>query len=221
MSQRKSGYERKPRDLYETPAWVSSVIVPHIPKDAVVWEPACASGKMASVISAEYLSDLVTPEGDSGVNFLEQTLANYPKTTAIITNPPFNREAERFIRHSLNLMRPVRGFVAMLLPVDFDSARTRSDIFGYCPAFAKKIVLTKRIVWFERDDGTANPSANHAWFVWDFSKRGQVRPGIHYHIELPEHLKRLPEESEDVWKLRVMALGLSRNPQFKKRSKKA
>ncbi len=210
MAQRKSGYERKARDLYETPEWVSQVIVPHIPQSKIIWEPACASGKMAEVIRADYASDLVTKYGDNGVNFLETTADDYPDVTAIVTNPPFNREAERFIRHSLALMRPRRGFVAMLLPVDFDSAKTRADIFGYCPAFHKKIVLTKRIVWFERDDGTDNPSANHAWFLWDWSRRSGKRPEIHYHIELPDKLKRLPGESDDERNIRVIALGLKK-----------
>ena len=217
MAQRKSGYERKARDLYETPEWVSQVIVPHIPEDAIIWEPACASGKMAEVINAMHMSDLVTNYGDNGVNFLETTPSDYPFATAIVTNPPFNREAERFIRHSLALMRPRRGFVAMLLPVDFDSAKTRADMFGYCPAFAKKIVLTKRIVWFERDDGTDNPSANHAWFVWDFKKPPSKKPEIWYHRELDADLKRRPGESEDERNIRIIAKGLSKNPTLRKR----
>ena len=167
MAQRISGYDRKPRDLYETSEWVSQALLPHVPTGNVIWEPACASGKMATVIKADYATDLVTTFGTSGVDFLATRLDVVPYTTAIITNPPFNRAAERFIRHSLDLMSPVRGFVAMLLPVDFDSAKTRRDIFGNCPAFYKKLVLTSRIVWFEKDDGTDNPSANHAWFIWD------------------------------------------------------
>jgi len=31
MSQRDSGYERKERDLYETPAWVTEAVIPHLP----------------------------------------------------------------------------------------------------------------------------------------------------------------------------------------------
>lgn len=44
MSQRDSGYERKERDLYETPEWVTLALVPHL-RRAInsVWEPAAAS----------------------------------------------------------------------------------------------------------------------------------------------------------------------------------
>jgi hypothetical protein len=55
--------------------------------------------------------------------------------------------------------------VAMLLRVDFDSAATRPHLFGVCPAFARKVVLTRRIRWLANSYGS--PSYNHAWFIWD------------------------------------------------------
>jgi len=45
MSQRDSGYERKPLDQYETPPWVTRLIFM-----GKVREPACGSGKMASAL---------------------------------------------------------------------------------------------------------------------------------------------------------------------------
>ena len=191
MSQRNSGYERKERDLYETPEWVTLAIKPYIPKDAVVWEPACASGKIASVLAEDhvvYSSDLVTNynRGWPDTDFLQQShlpvIGHSIKTDAIVTNPPFNRMAEKFIRHGIELLKPVNGWMAMLLPVDFDSGKTRKDMFGMCGGYAGKLVLTSRIIWFERDDGTDNPSANHAWFMWDFSKKRQT-PRIYYHFK--------------------------------------
>jgi hypothetical protein len=46
-------------------------------------------------------------------------------------------------------MHPSMGKVAMLLRTDFDHAKGRQHLFGQCPIFAKKLVLTRRIVWFE------------------------------------------------------------------------
>jgi hypothetical protein len=66
---------------------------------------------------------------------------------AVITNPPFRR-AREFIEHALAVTKPHEGFVAILLRVDYDSARTRQHLFAHCRAFARKIVLTRRIVWF-------------------------------------------------------------------------
>jgi len=170
MAQRQSGYERKERDLYETPEWVTHLLLPHIPysSNGRIWEPACASGKIARVVNAAYSSDLVTDFGLSGEDFLESPLP--PGINAIITNPPFNKAAEAFIRHGLKLLEPVNGFMAMLLPVDFDSGKTRRDMFADCKAFSQKLVLTSRITWFDPPPGEKKkgPSQNHAWFCWDF-----------------------------------------------------
>ena len=99
-----------------------------------------------------------------GADFLKVELP--VDANAIITNPPFSLATE-FIVHALELMKPVNGFVAMLQSVDFDSAKCRRHLFRNCPEFMTKIVLTKRIVWFEREDGKkAAPSSNHAWYIW-------------------------------------------------------
>jgi hypothetical protein len=44
-----------------------------------------------------------------------------------------------------------------------------SSLRGGCTAFAKKLVLTKRILWF--DGPKAAPSFNHAWYLWDHHHR--------------------------------------------------
>ena len=74
-------------------------------------------------------------------------------------------------------MEPVGGRVAMLMRIDFDSAVTRTDIFRDHPAWGEKLVLTKRIKWF--DDGNKNgPSENHAWYCWDWGRDSE--PSIVY-----------------------------------------
>lgn len=166
MSQRDSGYERKERDLYETPEWVTLALVPHLKtNDCVVWEPACGSGKMVrALLKAGF--DVSGTDIDSGRDFLTQPAPR--RFRAIITNPPYELATE-FIHRAI-MMIPAHGFVAMLLRTDFDHARTRRDLFGEHPYFAKKVVLTKRIKWFE--DSKGQPSFNHAWFIWDFGHEG-------------------------------------------------
>lgn len=164
MSQRDSGYERKERDLYETPEWVTRALLPHIPKFLRVWEPACGSGKMVGALEGHAVAGT---DIEGGKDFLvEQTAHN---TQAIITNPPYVL-AQEFIEHALHLMGPQRGLVAMLLRTDFDHAKTRQHLFSGCEQFAKKIVLTKRIQWIE--DSKGSPSFNHAWFIWDWKHSG-------------------------------------------------
>lgn len=173
MSQRDSGYARKERDLYETPEWATTAVVPHLPFVAFkVWEPACGSGKMVAALNAAGVNVVKQTDIHTGADFLKwDQAANH--VNAIITNPPYELATE-FIEHALRLMEPVGGVVAMLLRTDFDHAKSRSHLFRDCPAFAKKVVLTKRIMWFEPEPGAKgkSPSFNHAWYIWDWKHEG-------------------------------------------------
>jgi hypothetical protein len=166
MSQRASGYERKERDLYETPEWVTWALVPHLPRKPVnIWEPAAGNWKMVRPLSE--ITGVTPTDIDKGVDFLE--CHQLPELTdAIITNPPYELATE-FVEHALYLTKG-SGVVAMLLRTDFDHAKTRADLFAQHKAFAKKVVLTKRIKWFE--DSKGSPSFNHAWFIWDWKHEG-------------------------------------------------
>lgn len=176
MSQRNSGYERKERDLYETPEWVTQELLRVIPAPSFVWEPACGSGKIAKLFEPNVLSTDVydTYHVSEPVDFLKVSTSPV-EVDAIITNPPFDLATE-FCRHAVELMRPCQGMVCMLLRCDFDHAKTRTDLFRDCPAFAMKLTLLRRIVWFERKG--AAPSFNHAWFIWDWKHNGP--PQIKY-----------------------------------------
>jgi hypothetical protein len=159
MSQRHSSYVRVPGEKYYSPTWVPGCVAPHIPPGAVVFDPACGEG---AIVKA--LSDCFVAHGkdlDQGFDFLQDDARH----EAIVCNPPFNL-ARQFIEHSL----AHADFVAMLLRIDYDSAATRQHLFRDNPRFSKKVVLTKRIVWFERPG--AAPSFNHCWMIWDSGHQG-------------------------------------------------
>ena len=176
MSQRDSGYARVAFDQYETPEWVTKALVPHIPPN-VEWilEPACGSGKMARVLNHSGYA-LAVNDIQTGVDFL--TFEERVAPDAIITNPPYSLATE-FIEHALKMTKLRGGVVAMLLRTDFDHAKSRRHLFADHPAFTKKLVLTKRIQWFE--DSKSSPSFNHAWFIWDWTDKNA--PVIAYHFE--------------------------------------
>jgi len=176
MSQRESGYERKERDLYETPEWVTHALRQHVADVEAIWEPACGGEKMVRVFEQWGVPHIDYSDINEGFDFLAQT---HRPIEAIITNPPYNLATE-FIEHALKIMEPNSHheqspcIVAMLLRTDFDHAKSRSHLFADCPAFAKKVVLTKRITWFEPEPGAKgkSPSFNHAWFIWDLKHKG-------------------------------------------------
>lgn len=160
MSQRDSGYERKELDCYETPEWVTLALLPHLsPGIENVWEPACGSGKMVRALNTKFHTVYGT-DISLGLDFLKETTCDYD---AIITNPPYAL-AREFIEKAMSLC----DNVAMLLRTDFDHAKTRAHLFG--DGFAKKVVLRRRIKWFE--DSKGQPSFNHAWFIWKFDHQG-------------------------------------------------
>jgi hypothetical protein len=171
MSQRDSGYARVAFDQYETPEWVTEALIPYLPKKAVIWEPACGSGKMSKALGAYHSTDI-----QAGEDFFTQERPF--RVNAIITNPPYSVATE-FIERALKLTRENGGLVAMLLRTDFDHAKSRRHLFAENIAFTRKIVLTKRIQWFE--DSKSSPSFNHAWFMWDWSNL--TPPVLSYHFE--------------------------------------
>jgi hypothetical protein len=171
------GYARVERDFYPTrERWVTEALLEYVDlTDLTAWEPAVGAGDMAEVLKDSgaaqvYCSD-IKDYGYPLDELLDFTSTQSPNVRfdAIITNPPGgsqNRTAESFVESGLRRIAP-RGFLALLLPVDFDSAVRRCRFFHDCPRFCAKIVLTRRIVWFERTDGSrAAPKENYAWYCW-------------------------------------------------------
>jgi hypothetical protein len=140
-------------------------LAPHMKGVRYIWEPACGQGKMAKMLATWPGVRVRASDIEKGVNFLAIAHAHHD---AVITNPPYSH-AQDFIEHALKLVKPYQGRVAMLLRIDYDSAKSRQHLFGRCPQFAKKVVLTSRIKWIE--GSTGSPSFNHAWFIWDWTYR--------------------------------------------------
>jgi hypothetical protein len=175
MSQRVSGYARVPNERYETvEAWPVLALLSQLPYVGWAWDPCDdGAGHLITTLHREGVKAI-----GSGPDFLSIVAPPMIGVTDIITNPPLGpaRRGElavAFIEHALRL--PVRR-IAMLLPVDFDSAITRQHLFRLCPAFTGKIVLLNRIRWIP--GSTGSPSTNHCWLLWD--KANEDLPTIRY-----------------------------------------
>lgn len=204
MATRVSGKPRRKNELYETPAWViSEGLCRHINViGRTIAEPACGNGKMAEALSAAgaqvICSDIKLHRKFSGQafpfirhDFLGAGIIDAGLPFNIVTNPPYGpngKTACQFIERGLAYLRSHQRirlggdiFMALLLPVDFDSAGTRAHLFELCPEFVSTIKLRRRIVWFKPRAGSANPSANHAWFIWSSGGRrsSDGTPGEH------------------------------------------
>lgn len=187
MGQRSSGFERKAGDEYMTPEWVAETLLEVVPMYGTVWEPACGEGGIARVIDRSpdchvIATDIV--DSYSGTATSKDFLADDAGLTwmsprqslTIVTNPPYGKGGKlalAFVRKALDITLPLRGRVAMLLPVDWDAGKTRQDLFEDFPGHITKITLTERIRWTNLPQSKNGPSDNHAWFCWDWSRRGR------------------------------------------------
>jgi len=182
MAQRFSGYERREREHYPTPEWVTQALIRHFDRGPeTIWEPACGEGKMSAVLAAAgnkvVVSDVQpTARGAFEYDFIcgDECVAGDIGFDSIVTNPPYGmqgRLATAFIERALKFTLPRRGRVAMLLKPDFDSASGRGHLFRDCRAWSRKIVLMRRIMWFPSKNGNG-PSENHCWYIWDHKQDG-------------------------------------------------
>src|SRR5262249_49162344 len=148
--------------LYPTPHWVVAALGEHVDLRALsVWEPACGDGRMVEALQQHcvrvYASDIVDygRGQDEVLDFLSDQAPKLGWPPHLIcTNPGFGqggRAAVAFIEAGLRRL-PVGAMLALLLPCDFDSGKTRPRYFGDCPHFIGKIVLRRRVVWFKNPD---------------------------------------------------------------------
>jgi len=177
VGKHETSYARMARDLYPTrEVWVTEALLAHVQLVGVtVWEPAAGRGDLALALRDSGVRVVASDIADYGFPLdalLDFTTGQLPSApfASIVTNPPGgprNTLAESFIETGLKHLAHGVSLLALLLPVDFDSAGRRRQFFAECPWFAAKIPLTRRIVWFPRSDGIrAAPKENHAWFIW-------------------------------------------------------
>lgn len=175
-----SGYDRNRLDRYWTSPWCTEELLkwcmPYIL--GPVWEPACGRGDITKVIVRAGFntisSDIDVSEFDvEGLSAYElDFLEGTPMSDAqsIITNPPYNRLAVKFVRRALKLMDELDvHFIAMLLRSEFKSGKTRPDIFGQCEHYMGEVVMTTRPRWDMGDPNRpeeAAPRHNYSWFCW-------------------------------------------------------
>lgn len=172
-----SGFERNERDLYETEPAVTEALVAwlldrhFLGRGSVIAEPACGRGAMVRVLGRHFdtvvASDIVPlMEGAASADFLQAT--GTKDVNAIITNPPFGKDLDRFIAKALELMRADSGpaLVAFVARSEVNHATTRRRFFGDCPEYLGKLLLTWRPRWKEYVPGDDSPRHNYAVYLW-------------------------------------------------------
>jgi hypothetical protein len=190
-----SGYDRKGRDFYATPDWVTAALLQRIRFRGPIWEPCCGDGAISTVLAAHHYKVVSTDIaergfGTPGIDFL--TCRDVPDgCRSIITNPPYGDTGSHkgqakspvamlnFMRHALALTAAVQGQLALLVRLNWIAGRRAADLLSAAP-FSATVILTRRIQWFEMGELTNNAQHHHAWIVFDYTHPAGSPPALLY-----------------------------------------
>lgn len=162
----RSSIDRSKTDFYETPPEVTAALLNFLEENnmispgCMIWEPACGGGKMERVMLDRGYAVIGTDlhPADEGIPSVDFLAAEYP-CNWIITNPPFS-QAEKFIRHALELRRPC----AFLLKSQFWHASRRLALFReYPPAFVLPLTWRPDFLYGAK---SGSPTMECLWTVW-------------------------------------------------------
>lgn len=185
-----SGYARNENDFYPTEPAATQVAAnffqEHFPWVKKVWEPAAGAGDMARVLrqSFQVVDTDKFPQVIAGLDDDEQAelsfdfLVDLPTFDfdGIITNPPYGDLAEEFAKKCVEYTRTMGVPSALLMRLEYDSAKTRRYLFKDCPEFYAKVSLLWRPRWVA--ESTGSPRHNYAWYIWSPIKTNSAQ--LHY-----------------------------------------
>lgn len=182
---------REERDLYRTPTEAVLALLKAETFAPVVWEPACADGRIVHPFEAAGHRVIASDIYPLGVGKMVDFLAVPPRPFKgdIVTNPPFDL-AEAFIRHAL-AFKP--GKLALLLKATYWHAKNRLPVFDEIPP-RSNYPLSWRLDF--KDLG--RPTMECCWFVWDSTHTGKTfyeRP-LERPIALPLTKAKFPRSSK-------------------------
>lgn len=135
--------ESLPFDRCQTPAYALDPVLPFIPRDWVIWEPAAGEGNIVkalkavgySVVASDLLMEGIGEDVQGGRNFFDW---QPPQFDCIITNPPYSVKFPWYER-CYELGKPF----ALLLPVEtlgVGAAQRLYKRYGH-----EQLLLDKRI----------------------------------------------------------------------------
>lgn len=186
-------YPRNELDFYPTPARAVEALLKVMGDDFEAyqaWEPCCGNGAISKIVSPHFRNfvstDIKAYEGFDPDGLLDFNKSDLDDVAAlptnftpdcIVTNFPYGKDLEKMTRHALKLLEPEKGLLIHLARHEWDTAKSRADLFDH-PAFSAKITMRFRPKWIEGSTGA--PRFSYAWFVWDWTKPAVGRPELFY-----------------------------------------
>jgi len=113
MKKTRLSYKAGPKDDCGTPAYALDPLLPYLPKEWVVWEPACGQQERIAKALRNNGHFVLSTDIVWGLDFL--TNNPIPDVCAIVTNPPYSSPLKgKFIQRCFDLGLPF----ALLVQVD-------------------------------------------------------------------------------------------------------
>jgi len=170
---KRSNFERKPRDYYQTPFAAVIPLIEHLPKTFDFAEPCAGDGTLVNHIEdliegavCTWASD-IEPQ-NKGVlknDYFQLTSCEFEESNYIITNPPWDRKVlHSMIEHFIK-------FKPTWLLFDADWIHTKQSV-PYI-TMCRKIVSVGRIKWF----GNMTGKDNCAWYLFESCNRNTPLDG--------------------------------------------
>jgi hypothetical protein len=151
MSTTNRGTVRQPQDRYLTPLTSFQPLLPFIPDDGPVWEPAAGDFRLVKKMREYELDADGTDIVPDGQDFLQDRTPRF----CIVTNPPYSLAFE-FCQHSVEQAK--HTFLLLRLNC-LASAKRKAWFCQHEPAL---FVLSKRPSFV--NGGT--DSADYGWYYW-------------------------------------------------------
>ena len=162
---KRSSYERRDKDFYETPVEALKPLLPHLPQKFIYSEPCYGGGaiergmKSLGYDNCSWRSDLYPAE--KGVLCLDAAEHCVVSGSLFITNPPWSRDKKSgYLLHRIIENLANQNPAWLLFDADWMHTRQAVPYLRYC----KKIVSVGRVSWMANGQTGKD---NCAWYLFD------------------------------------------------------
>lgn len=149
-------YTPQRMDACQTPAYALDPLLPYLPRNWTIWEPAAGEGNIVEALFDSGFKSVVSTDLIRQENFFEFEPDNWD---CIVTNPPFSIHFE-WLERCYKLGQPF----ALLLKVDILGTKTAQELFD---EYGIEIILLDKRINFKMPNKGWDSQAQFAtaWFT--------------------------------------------------------
>lgn len=162
---KRSDFERRKNDAYQTPAPAVAPLIPHLRGISTFAEPCCGEGRLITTLERYGLECTYRGDIETGQDALVDPSLSLGRFDAIITNPPWTREILHPMIQRFQEIAPTW----LLFDADWIHTRQAVPFIDQC----SHIVSVGRVKWIEDSKFTGKDNA--AWHRFHAQHTGGPR----------------------------------------------